>query len=140
MAVTIISFISPFFSASVISASVTPASLSITFVASVRVPSGNYDDNCNSRKRHRFCQTIVNDFWKRWHRLYFDTLIIQQKWHTTKRNLSVGDIVLLQDSNVIRGKWRLAEVCEAIAGNDGNVRDVKVRYKPLNDSQEYTGC
>ena len=68
------------------------------------------------------------------------TLIIQQKWHTTKRNLREGDIVLLQESSMIRGKWRLAEVCEAAAGKDGNVRDVKVRYKPQNDSKEYTGC
>ena len=30
---------------------------------------------------------------------YFHTLVLRSKWHTAKRNLQVGDIVLVKDSN-----------------------------------------
>ena len=107
--------------------------------ASSSVPPGSFDEKCNPNRRYKFCQTIITDIWKRWHRLYFDTLIVQQKWHTTMRNVCVGDIVLLQDTNAIRGNWQLAEVCEAIPGCDGKVRNAKVRYKTLSVTKDYTG-
>ena len=44
------------------------------------------------------------------------------------RNLQVGDIVLIQDKNVLRGKWKLGVVVEALASNDGTVRNVSVQY------------
>ena len=103
------------------------------------VPPGPFDARCNPKKRLQFCQTLVDDFWRRWHRLSFDSLIVEQKWHTTCRNVCVGDIVLLQDSNSIRGKWLLAEVCEGEPGSDGKVRDVKIRYKTLSDAKDYEG-
>jgi hypothetical protein len=62
---------------------------------------------------------------------YFHTLVVRQKWHTEKRNVQVGDVVLLQDSNNIRGQWKLAQIVEATPGMDGKVRDVK------NQIQEY---
>ena len=64
-------------------------------------------------------------FSKRWTRYYFHTLIIIQKWHTQNRNVQVGDVVLVQDSNTIRGQWKLAQICEAFPGINGRVRDVK---------------
>ena len=44
------------------------------------------------------------------------------------RNLQVGDIVLIQDKNVLRGKWKLGVVVEALPSNDGTVRNVSVQY------------
>ena len=95
--------------------------------ASSRAPSGSFDYRCGPNKRYQFCQQIVDDYWKRWHRCYFESLIVRQKWHTTCRNLCKGDIVLLEDSNSIRGSWRLAEVEEAVPGKDGKVRDVTIK-------------
>ena len=51
------------------------------------------------------------------------------KWHTTKSNLKKGDIVLIQDSNQIRGQWELGKVSEVFPGEDGIVRKVQVAYK-----------
>ena len=70
---------------------------------------------------------------------YFHTLVIRQKWHTTVRNLQIGDIVLVQDSNVVRGKWKLAQVCEILPSSDKKVRDVVVKYKQQSESKTYTG-
>ena len=59
------------------------------------------------RGRTEFIQSIVSSFWRRWQRDYFPTLLLTQKWHVEKRNIKSGDIVIVKDSNSIRGKWRL---------------------------------
>ena len=60
---------------------------------------------------------------------YFPSLLIQQKWHTARRNLKVGDVVLIQDSNQIRSQWKLGKVSKAFEGQDGKVRKVQEQYK-----------
>ena len=70
---------------------------------------------------------------------YFPTLIIEQKWHTAKRNMQVGDIVLVQDSNAIRGQWKMAEEVEAKLRRDQLVRDVTLRYKNQGPEGQYKG-
>ena len=107
--------------------------------SSIRVPNGPWSETRNIKLRFALVQQIVDQFWKRWQRDYFLSLIIRQKWHTSKRNLQVGDIVLLQDSNTVRGNWKLAQVSVANPGNDGNVRDVTVRYKNSGSGKEYHG-
>jgi hypothetical protein len=94
-----------------------------------RVPSGPFTQTENPRYRFEFIQRIVDNFWRRWTREYFPSLIIHQKWHTSKRNLKQGDIVLIQDSNQVRGQWKLGKVSEVFPGEDGKVRKVHVVYK-----------
>jgi hypothetical protein len=83
---------------------------------------------------------MVDTFWRRLIRDYFPALIIRQKWHISKRNLKQGDLVLVQDTNLIRGKWKLAQVAHAEPGTDVNVRDVTVRYKNIGPGAKYDGC
>ena len=73
----------------------------------------------------------MDAFWAKWIRDYFPSLIVQQKWHTAQRNLMVGDIVMIQDSNLVRGKWRLGRVSKIKPGDDGKVRNVEIQYKNL---------
>lgn len=108
--------------------------------SSVRVPQMQMDDRCNPRLRWKFIQQVVDTFWRRWIRDYFPTLIVRQKWHTSRRNLERGDLVLVQDTNIIRGKWKLAQVTEAKPGKDGKVRDVTVQYKNIGPGAKYVGC
>ncbi|XP_068674368.1 uncharacterized protein [Montipora foliosa] len=100
--------------------------------ATSRVPSGPFDEKANNRQRFTFVQTIISTFWKKWTRDYFPCLIIRQKWHTSQRNMKTGDIVLIQDSNLIRGQWKLGKVSNTYPGTDGKVRKVDVQYKNLN--------
>ena len=45
-------------------------------------------------------------------------------------NVQVGDIVLLQDSGMIKGKWKLGKVVRADQSmRDGYVRTVGIQYK-----------
>ena len=67
---------------------------------------------------------------------YFPSLMIQNKWHTKHRNVKVGDIVLIQDSEVFRGEWRLGKVTKVMKGTDGMVRSCEVQYKPKSEEND----
>ena len=56
-------------------------------------------------------------------------MTVRQKWHTNKRNLQVGDIVLVQDNSVFRGNWKLGQVAEVNPGKGSIIRGVTIRYK-----------
>lgn len=106
--------------------------------ASNHSPIGIWAES-NTNKRLDFMNHVVNGFWRKWQRDYFPSLIVEQKWHVEKRNMRVGDLVLVQDSNVNRGVWKLAQVSDAQPGRDGLVRDVTIRYKRQMTGAKYEG-
>ena len=60
--------------------------------------------------------------------LYFvPNLQARSKWWKLQHNLDCGDIVLLIDRDVNRGKWRMGIVEEVFQGTDGNVRSAKIK-------------
>ena len=83
----------------------------------------------------------MNAFWKRWIRDYFPSLLVRQKWHVDKRNVCVGDVVMIQDSNSVRGQWKVGRVSKALVEDDGRVRRVEVQYKclPTKETKVYKG-
>ena len=70
-------------------------------------------------------------------RFYFPSLIIRQKWHVDRRNLCIGDIVLIQDSNAVRGRWKMGRISNVYPGSDGKVRNVEVEYRCNPDSKAF---
>ncbi len=95
--------------------------------ASPRVPQGPFEDTRNPRRRVEFVQKIVNSFWKRWNRDVFPLLVPRKKWNVVKRNVKVDDFVIVADSNAVRGKWIIGRVIEVYPGEDGQVRNVRIR-------------
>ena len=59
----------------------------------------------------------------------FPGLVLEPKWHVERRNVQVGDVVLIQDSNLVRGEWKMGVVSRILVSKDGRVRNVEVRYK-----------
>ncbi len=49
----------------------------------------------------------------------------RQKWHTTRRNLKVDDLVIIKEDTP-RNQWHLGRVVETKKESDGLVRRVKV--------------
>ena len=96
--------------------------------SSNKVPSGDFSYTTNSRRRLYFVQRIIDSFWKKWTNCYFSSLLERPKWHCEKRNIAVGDIVLIQDKNLNRNQWKLGMVIEANPGVDKKVRNVRVKY------------
>ena len=97
--------------------------------ATPEIPQGPFRETKNSRKRFEFVQALVQQFWNRFHREYLQSLMRRAKWRTKERQFKVGDVVLMVDSNVTRGKWNLARVLEVYPGRDGVVRNVLLKTK-----------
>ena len=102
-------------------------------------PNETFEESDNIVKRYQFINQVVFSFWKKWTRDFFPTLIVRQKWHVDRRNVMIGDIVLLQDNNSLKGNWKLAQVVKTIIGSDNMVRDVTVKYKIIKSGREYKG-
>ena len=107
--------------------------------ATSRIPGGPFEEYVSSKKRFNFVQSIVDAFWVKMTRQYFPSLIIEQKWHTASRNVRQGDIVMVQDSNALRGEWRLARISKTHPSSAGRVRKVTLSYRQLDDTNNYTG-
>ena len=80
-----------------------------------------------STKRWRQVQYLANIFWHRWIKEYLPSLQERIKWQKPQRNFSVGDLVLLVDESTHRNAWPLGRVLEVYPGNDGRVRQVKIK-------------
>jgi hypothetical protein len=95
--------------------------------ASLQVPQGPFQETKNPRKRVEFIQKIVESFWRRWTRDVFPLLVPRRKWNAERRNVQVDDIVIVADGNAVRGKWNVGRVVEVYPGQDGKVRNIKVK-------------
>ena len=74
-------------------------------------------------------QSLVESYWNKWVRNYFPSLLVQQKWHHGKRNIEVGDIVIIQDKKAPRGTWKLGKVSNTFKGVDDKVRKIEIQYR-----------
>ena len=91
-------------------------------------PPGEFQEaDVYCRKRWRIAQHLTNSFWTRWRKEYLQLLQSRQKWTEKKRNLRVGDVVLLKEEGAIRGKWPMGRVLEVHPGQDGLVRSITVK-------------
>lgn len=94
------------------------------------LPPGVFRKNdVYSKRRWRQIQYLADIFWKRWTREYLPILQERQKWILPKRNIAVGDIVLLVDSSAPRNTWPMGKVMQVTMDKKGFVRRVKVKTK-----------
>ena len=90
-------------------------------------PPGNFvKEDLYLRKRWRRVQHLANEFWDRWRKEFLQALQLRKKWVKPKRNLQVGDIIMVKDENIPRNAWKLARVEEVFPSEDGLVRKVKL--------------
>ena len=107
--------------------------------ASPQIPSLPWSYKSKSKDRLKIVQSVVDSFWHRWMTEYAPTLVIRQKWHVSQRNVEEGDLVMIADSNSLRGDYRLALVDKTKVGEDGKVRSCTLKYKLQKNSPGYKG-
>ena len=78
-------------------------------------------------KRWRRIQELVRHFWQRWLREWLPGLNARSKWYRTRKDIEVGDVVLIISPDTQRGQWPLGRVLEVCRGRDGHVRAAKVQ-------------
>lgn len=105
-----------------------------------QLPPGAFTgDEIYARRRWRQVQHLADTFWRRWTREYLPQLQQRQKWFHEKRNLAVGDIVLIVDDRCPRSSWPLGRIVETHTNlQDGCVRSAKVKTTSTTLSRPIT--
>ncbi|XP_056307490.1 uncharacterized protein LOC130219206 [Danio aesculapii] len=91
------------------------------------LPPGAFVKQDLYRRRWRQVQYLADVFWARWIKEYLPALQQRQKWHQPKRNLKVGDLVLILHEHTPRNHWPLGLLTQVYPGADGLVRTVEVK-------------
>ncbi|XP_038165126.1 uncharacterized protein LOC119799356 [Cyprinodon tularosa] len=90
-------------------------------------PPGKFvREDLYAKRRWRHVQYLAEQFWSRWRKEYLSNVAVRQCWHAPRRNLQVGDIVLMKDDDFPRNDWKLCRVIETTVDRDGLVRRVKI--------------
>ena len=79
------------------------------------------------RRRWQHVQFLADQFWKRWTKEYLPLLRQRSGKIEPRRNFKKGDLVIITNEDVPRNQWKLGRVVHAEPGDDGLVRQVKVR-------------
>ena len=93
----------------------------------IKVAPGSFTVGYMYRKRWRHTQHIIDSFSKKWISCYLPDLQKRVKWQNARRNLAIGDLVLVLDESAPRGLWPLALVKNVFTSIDGLVRSVRVK-------------
>ena len=91
------------------------------------LPEANVTDIPQPLKHWMLVQSISQHWWQRWSKEYLQQLQCLHKWKQSKRNINVGDIVLILEDSPFITRWPMARVTNTYPGQDGKVRVVQVR-------------
>ena len=90
-------------------------------------PGSFWTPDLYSRRRWRKIQHIANKFWSRWRKEFLTSLQARSKWSKSRRNVTVGDIVLLKTEFDDTNYWPMARVISCETDNNGMVQALKLR-------------
>ena len=83
-------------------------------------PSASYQATSLLRRWH-LCQHMIRHFWRRWTAEYIAIIRRFVKWHHPSRNLQIGDVVILQEDNLVPTKWPLGRTyCQHLSWKGWN--------------------
>ena len=89
----------------------------------------NHKKNFYAQNRFKIVQYAADEFCKRWLKKYPSTIMSRQKWKQERKNLCVGEAVLIVDANSARGYCPLGKVIELCPDGHGLVQIVKLKTK-----------
>ena len=88
------------------------------------------------KKRWRRVQNISDQFYVRWKREYLQEIQKRNKWKYPKRNLCVGDVVLIKDVTP-RHQWPMGLITKVILSEDKLVRRVILKIHSDSAKTQY---
>lgn len=77
--------------------------------------------------RWQMTTNLFQHFCKRWREEYLTQLNALSKWNQSRKNVEIGDLVILKDDNTPPGQWPLGLITETHPGKDQLVRVVTVK-------------
>ena len=101
-----------------------------------------WQPNYSLKTRGQLVSSIEDQFWRHWMELFAPSLVYRHKWHAQQRDIQLNDVVLILDSNSLKGDYKLGIVHEIHPGKDGIIRSATVAYKNFRVGEkinEYKG-
>ena len=92
-------------------------------------PCVTYEKDVTHRKRWKQVNALTQQFWNRWMHEYLPLLTKRGKWLKEEKSINVGDMVIIKDATLSRGKWPLARISKIFPSKDCIVRSVEVTTK-----------
>ena len=93
-------------------------------------PPSDYEDVNDPQLRKSFIDELEAAWWYQFKVQCFDSLIPTRKWVDARRNMAVGDVVLIQyASKSFPGTYRLGRVAQVEYDEDSLVRTCLVKYR-----------
>ena len=74
-------------------------------------------------------QRIISEFWEKWSTSYHQTLVKYHRWILKHRNARPGDVVMMLDKEVSKGKFCIGIIDSVKVDDDNQIRKVIVKYK-----------
>ena len=101
------------------------------------VPVRDYDRSDKPLYRLQYVEECLAQWWDQYMSQNFTSLVPRQKWFYERRNMQVGDVVLIQYTGKCKpATYRLGVVIEVEVDDDGLVRTVSVEYSLLSELSE----
>ncbi len=85
-------------------------------------------------KRFKAIQQAKEEFWNRWVKEVFPSLLERKKWFKYKRDAKVGDIILRKDETAAGQTYKYARITNVHIGSDSKVRAADIEYKVPRES------
>ena len=93
-----------------------------------QLPDPNNRQNVTNFKHlWRKRQTILNQFWKRWHNDYLMSQNIRKIWKNPTSDNLIDKLVLIKEDNMSRNEWKIGRIAETILSRDGLIRNVVIK-------------
>jgi len=78
------------------------------------------------KRKWRHSQVIADQFWKQFIQNYLPSLQPRAKWLKSTPNISVGQVVMVMDSQLPRALWPVGRVNQVVPSSDGTIRVAEV--------------
>jgi hypothetical protein len=86
-------------------------------------------------RRIKAAQEAKEEFWNRWVKEIFPSLVKQRECYKYKRDAKVGDVVLRKDETAAGQTYKYGRIISVHVGLDGKVQSADVEYKVPGESK-----
>ena len=94
-----------------------------------QVPDIEFEDSGKYSSRINYIKAVHAEWWRRWIQDVLPSLVPCRKWKDKKRNMKVGDIVMLVYQGNMVDDYRLAKVSKIFPDSRDIVRSVEIQYR-----------
>ena len=74
-------------------------------------------------KRWRKVQDLISRVWRRRMSEYLPMLRARSKWNEVVADMKKGDVVLVHQPDLVRGRWPLGRIVDTFPGKDGHTKE-----------------